>query len=593
MTPGELEGLPNELVIYFRQLEEHVMSDIVRRLKNNGNDVIRSADWQIHRLAELGKSGEEIKAYIQNALKLSENEADVIFQKAINQSYVYDKEDYVGAITPFAENEELKQFAEAIRKQTSDELKNITQSMGFAVRQSDGTLKFLPIADYYQRTLDGAMLDITSGTFDYNTVLKRIVSEMVNSGLRTVDYASGHFNRIDVAARRAVMTGVSQFTGRINEDNAAALGTETFEVSWHSGARPSHMVWQGKWYTKSQLESICGLGSVTGLCGANCYHSYTPVIPGISMPTYTAEELERMNAEELTTKKYGDKQYTKYEALQKQRKTETSMRAQRQKIKLLKEGGADENDIITARCRYRAISAEYTRFSSAMDLPQQRERVYIDGLGSIGKGKYTKSKKMFTNSTDGGIIKIDKQRGIEEQMDIVAEKHTAAGNRRSPYYVLTEQDIEQVKEEIKSIGADVNDFVFNSNSTRGTCFLASDGKVHIKGNIFPDEYSEHPRDKMSVRAVLAHEYYGHKPYRTQYLKEDNDSSPDSISKIMARAWADEFRASYMASKNAPNLLAEDRYLLISDALTRAEEAGIKIKYNAYIRRVLYDQSDNG
>ena len=172
-------------------------------------------------------------------------------------------------------------------------------------------------------------------------------------------------------------------------------------------------------------------------------------------------------------------------------------------------------------------------------------------------------------------------------MIVTEEKHTAAGSRKSPLYELTAEDIEYVKNEIEAIGADVSDFVFNSNVTRGTCFLASDGKVHIKGNIFPDESSTHPRDIMSVRAVLAHEYYGHRPYREQYLREDNDTSLDSINKIMSRAWADEFRASYMAAINAPNLSDDDRYLLIRDALSRAEEAGVSIKYNKYIRRFLY------
>lgn len=168
------------------------------------------------------------------------------------------------------------------------------------------------------------------------------------------------------------------------------------------------------------------------------------------------------------------------------------------------------------------------------------------------------------------------------------EKHSAAGSRRSPFYELTDNDIETVKVEIKAIGANVDDFVFNSDCTRGTCFLASDGKIHIKGNIFPDENSTHPRDKLSVRAVLSHEYYGHRPYREQYLREDGDTSPDAINKIMARAWADEFRASYMAAKNAPGLSKEDRVMLILDALSRAEEAGISIRYNDFIRRVLYD-----
>ncbi len=167
------------------------------------------------------------------------------------------------------------------------------------------------------------------------------------------------------------------------------------------------------------------------------------------------------------------------------------------------------------------------------------------------------------------------------------EKHAAAGNRRSPFYNLTDKDIETVKIEIKAIGANVDDFVFNSNCVRGTCFLASDGKIHIKGNIFPDENSAHPRDKLSVRAVLAHEYFGHRPYREQYLREDSDTSPDAINIIMSRAWADEFRASYMAAKNAPNLSQEDRAMLILDSLSRAEEAGVSIKYNDFIRRVLY------
>lgn len=206
--------------------------------------------------------------------------------------------------------------------------------------------------------------------------------------LRSVDYATGWSNRVDVAARRAVMTGLSQLTAKVNDDNAKSLGTNTFEVSWHSGARPSHQVWQGKWYTKKELVSVCGLGQVTGLCGANCYHDYYPVIPGISEPTYTQEELDELNAKENTPREYNGKQYTAYETTQRQRTLERTMRAQRQDIKLLELGGANEDDIINARARYRGTSAEYVRFSKAMDLPQQRERVTIDGLGNIGVGKY-------------------------------------------------------------------------------------------------------------------------------------------------------------------------------------------------------------
>ena len=61
------------------------------------------------------------------------------------------------------------------------------------------------------------------------------------------------------------MTAVSQITGKISEYNAQKLGTEYFEVEWHAGARPTHAVWQGRVWSKEQLYSVCGLGTVTGL----------------------------------------------------------------------------------------------------------------------------------------------------------------------------------------------------------------------------------------------------------------------------------------------------------------------------------------
>lgn len=383
---GELEAVSMALEPQFRELEQRIMSDVVRRIKING-EVTRAADWQITRLAQLGESKREIKKAIKDTLGLSTKEVNHLYKDIIRKGYEREADlyKYKGRTQiPFAENHELQQLLGAVSDQTSSELKNITQSLGFAKRGAGGKLTFTPVADYYQKTLDSAMLDISSGAFDYNTVLKRTVKEMTNSGLRTVDYATGHSNRVDVAARRAVMTGMSQLTAKVNESNAEQLGTNMFETTAHGGARPEHQEWQGKWYTKDELESICGLGEVTGLCGANCYHDYYPVVPGISKPTYTPEEIEEFNRKENEPVEYNGKKYTKYEATQRQRKLETTMRAQRQEIKLLKEGGANEDDLIAARSRYRGTSAEYARFSKAMDLPQQRERVTVDGLGNIG-----------------------------------------------------------------------------------------------------------------------------------------------------------------------------------------------------------------
>lgn len=223
-----------------------------------------------------------------------------MYKDIIRKGYARDETLYKAKgkqFIPFEKNEALQQYISAIAEQTAETMKNISQSLGFAVKSGD-TRTFKPVAKYYQTTLDNAINGIATGVFDYNTILKQTVSEMTNSGLRTVDYETGWSNRVDVAARRAVMTGLTQVTAKINESNAEKLETDMFEVSWHSGARPSHQVWQGRWYKRSELESVCGLGSVTGLCGANCYHSYYPVVPDISVPTYTEEELTEMNRQE-------------------------------------------------------------------------------------------------------------------------------------------------------------------------------------------------------------------------------------------------------------------------------------------------------
>ena len=164
------------------------------------------------------------------------------------------------------------------------------------------------------------------------------------------------------------------------------------------------------------------------------------------------------------------------------------------------------------------------------------------------------------------------------------------GLRKPPNHILSEHEIHLLKEDIRAIHADETVFVFNSEDVRGTSYRPQNDIIHVKGNVLSDNTSKHPRDLMSPRAVLAHEYYGHRPYRQSYLSEfeGSDLGDDAfLLKMTNRVWTDEFRASYMAAKNAPGLSDEDRRNLMLDALERAKEVNVSVKHNAFIRRVLH------
>ena len=422
----------------FFDLENRIMADIVRRIKKTG-DITSTADYQIERLYDMfGFSSEEIEASIKEALNASYPEMFELYDRVIDEEYTRNKAMYEqinGTFVPYEQNGQLQQWIEAAKRQTEEELKNITATMGF-VSNINGQMTFLPLTDFYKKTMDAAMLDITSGAFDYNSILKRTVREMTNSGVRWIEYESGWHNRITVAARRAVMTGVSQLTGKINEMNAEKLGTEYFEIDWHAGARPSHSEWQGKVWSKKELVTVCGLGTVTGLNGANCYHTYYPFIPGISQRNYTDEWLEEQNRLENIPKTFKGKKYTAYEATQKQRQMETAMRAQREKIRHLEDGGVDPDELILQKCRYQGQLQEYTAFSKAMGLRQQRNRIYIDGLGNVVYGKRKSRVNMLTGGKTSKIsAKASKslentgRSGKIESKDIVIHKSLGAKSK--------------------------------------------------------------------------------------------------------------------------------------------------------------------
>ena len=401
MKPEELEKMPLRVEKLFYELQNRVMADVVRRIEKTGR-ITSTADYQLEKVRIFGSSSEFIESEIKRLTGASDEAIWQLYEDAVDKDYTRNKSLYeqVNArFIPYDENEVMQSWVNAVVSQTKSEISNITQSMGFSISMGGNKKVFTPLSEYYQKYLDAACMDIVTGSFSYNTVLRRVVKEMTASGIRTVDYASGWSNRATVASRRAVMTGVNQLCGKINDRNAEQLKTDYFEVTAHANARPAHRSWQGQVYSRKQLAEVCGLGSVDGLEGANCRHQHLAFVPGISVRSYTDKQLADMARKEDIPKEWRGKSYKGYEATQEQRHMETIMRKQRADVKLLQQGKADAEEINAAKARYLNTLHQYQAFSRKMGLPEQMERVYMDGLGRI------------INARNGGVKAVEKPPG--------------------------------------------------------------------------------------------------------------------------------------------------------------------------------------
>ncbi len=390
-SPEVLDSLPEELAELYRSLEATLLEEICSCLKLSGelNEVTVQG---IRVLRSHGIDLSEIEKAIQRTANISRKELDKLLDEVVerNQRYYTDLIDLAGVTQP----ETMVSSADinAILSQAQREVGNLTRSMGFLL---DNGRTMLPYARAYQWALDSAEMQIMSGAISYNQAIKSAVKQLADSGLRMVDYESGHRDHIDVAARRAVMTGVSQICAKYTEQSAEYLETPYFEISAHIGARDkgvgwqNHKAWQGRVYSVRagdkypNIYEVCGLGYVDGLEGANCRHIRTAFVDGVMERTYTDEQL--VHIDDGHDVDFEGKHYTAYEATQKQRQIERTVRRLKREQAAYKAAGLKE-DAQAVTARIRRLNAEYKAFSEAAGLPLQRERMqvqYPEGLTSI------------------------------------------------------------------------------------------------------------------------------------------------------------------------------------------------------------------
>lgn len=455
LTPEQLQNLPQELTDLYDQLSEFILRDIARRIAK-GAEITDTAEYQLYRAKSLGLSTDEIAAKIAEINGSSAAEINRLIREAAAQSDEFDRKMLgvdKGAAVPLEENAQLQKLISAQIAETAGKCENLTNTMVFADHDFLGRVYYLSMTDMYRREMDSAHMKVVTGATDYMTAIRQDCNKLAASGVRTIDYESRRSDRIEVAARRAILTSVAHVTHRISEQNGEELGADGWEMSAHSGSRPSHAVYQGRQYTQKQYERIIK----PLISEPNCRHDVFPIILGVSEPVYTEEELQNIDQPPFT---YEGRTYTAYEASQQMRKMERAMRKQKDRC-IVADAAGDEESFTTASIKLRRQKDIYEDFCKAADSYTQYERTYVAGYDRrlAGKtGAVTRKQRAFekvqirlTEEKNRAIIEQEKRKE-QFRSDLKSGKiNTSLDVKNQKKHIISPEWKNNVRQQIKKL----------------------------------------------------------------------------------------------------------------------------------------------
>lgn len=407
LTPEQLAHCADDIINLYSQLEEEIVRDIARRIAKTGI-MTDTGIWQAQHMQELGTLHSDVLSSVAKYCDRTESELKKLFEDAGVTATEYDNEIYrQNGLNPksLKVSDVQMQLLEAGFKKTQGNLSNLTLTT--AVSSQTSFINACSLAE----------LKASSGAFTPQQAIADAIRQVAQDGAFVI-YPSGHRDRLDVAVRRNVMTGIGQTTGQICLANAQELGCDLMEITAHAGARPSHAAWQGQIVSLSGQRgylslSDIGYGTGDGFKGWNCRHDWYPYFEGSSR-MYSAKDLEELNAKNI---EYPDgSMHTLYEAEQQQRAFERKIRATKRTLAACDEALNNlsdeellqklEKNFSHYSVKLKRQESELNSFCNKTGLLKDNSRSQAYGFGrSTAQKAVWRKKKTVAKSAEKSIIK--------------------------------------------------------------------------------------------------------------------------------------------------------------------------------------------
>jgi hypothetical protein len=380
LSPQYYDGCTDDVLNLYAELEDRIISDVVRRIVKTGN-ITETAKWQIRQAQQMGLLYDDIIKDIAKSTNKTDTEVRKMFENAGVETVNNDNRIHIQAgksPLDIRQSESMLQILNGVYKNSLTDLKNLT-----------GTTAITSQTAYYN-ACNSAFMMVSSGAFSYQQALRTVIQEVGKNGV-TVSYPSGHTDRLDVAVRRSLLTGIGLASRQISEENSRLCGCDLMEISAHSGARPSHASWQGQIVSLSGRrgylsKSDIGYGTGAGFGGWNCRHDWYPFYEGISTRNYNQSGLDKLNAKDI---EYNGKMYSEYEISQMLRQKEREICALKRE-KVAYKTAIDEgqtflkSDLTALNTKIREKSNQIQEFCNQTGYKRDRFREQVSNKTSVG-----------------------------------------------------------------------------------------------------------------------------------------------------------------------------------------------------------------
>ncbi|MDE5583221.1 MAG: phage minor capsid protein [Ruminococcus sp.] len=410
LAPNCYEVYADEAVSLYRELENDIISDIIRRIIKTGK-ITATAEYQLEILQNSELLYNDILDEISKKSGANEKKIREIFENSGRKTVESDNEIYRenGLKTvEISQSEAMKKVLESRAKKTFGNMKNLTLTTADTSQTA------------YINACNSAHMQVVSGAFSYQEAIKNAVKKTAENGV-AVRYPSGKTDRFDIAVRRAVLTGVGQTAREISVINAEEAGCDLMEISAHSGARPSHAKWQGKIVSLSGKKGYLskrdiGYGSGDGFGGWNCRHDWFPFFEGRSKRNYTEKDLEKLDEKNI---EYNGKKYSQYEISQAQRKIEREIRSAKREQLAFKTAYDETKDPETKKAMLDSLNDAKRKVAEKQakmrDFVRQtgQDRDYFREQNYSDKPTKNNFGKDLTFSLNSGKININKSDNID------------------------------------------------------------------------------------------------------------------------------------------------------------------------------------